>query len=261
MLFLYARDRCDGRETVKEIGDFVAHHSERTKGILTREVTDWFLTASMIAQSSLKPLQSTNLPANFREFLQASLRRAGLDIKHRGISAPEARRRLPEVLKKFVVNPDGSLAISPQHTSTEIELINLLTSVTVRPAFTADRLFDDFASAMQSNSLFTKAQRPLFKRVKPFVALFSATVMHNCTLQLGNDVRCTLHVQIDPADGLIKVAAPVPATIRDNVFISSYIFSTDLPDVDWCDEDLLQVQEKWLFALEVSPNGKLSKIG
>lgn len=26
-LFLYARDRCNGRESVQEIGDFVAHHN------------------------------------------------------------------------------------------------------------------------------------------------------------------------------------------------------------------------------------------
>jgi hypothetical protein len=32
-LFLYARDHCDGREPVAEIGHFVAHHSERDMGI------------------------------------------------------------------------------------------------------------------------------------------------------------------------------------------------------------------------------------
>ena len=41
-LFLYARDHCDGRETVKEVGDFVAHHTERTKGVVTRTARDWY---------------------------------------------------------------------------------------------------------------------------------------------------------------------------------------------------------------------------
>jgi hypothetical protein len=41
-LFLFARDSCDGREAIQEIGDFVAHAGERNKGLLTRAARDWF---------------------------------------------------------------------------------------------------------------------------------------------------------------------------------------------------------------------------
>jgi hypothetical protein len=44
-LFLYARDHCDGRESVAEIGHFVAHHNERDRGIVTRSTRDWFAMA------------------------------------------------------------------------------------------------------------------------------------------------------------------------------------------------------------------------
>src|SRR5947209_8722937 len=74
-LFLYARDRCDGRESVQEVGDFIAHSSERTKGILTRQTRDWYITAwfhSLVVQGGLNAAQ---LPPTFPEFLNASFRR------------------------------------------------------------------------------------------------------------------------------------------------------------------------------------------
>src|SRR5579862_4110756 len=74
-LFLYARDRCDGREPVQEIGDFVAHHDERTKGIVTRETRDWFLTARFFRSAMQGAIDAKQLPSNFTNFLDASLRR------------------------------------------------------------------------------------------------------------------------------------------------------------------------------------------
>src|SRR4051812_38202095 len=74
-LFLFARDRCDGRESVQEIGDFVAHHNERTKGTITRTVRDW---AAIIQMRSWDPnivLNPKRLPAIFPIFLRATARR------------------------------------------------------------------------------------------------------------------------------------------------------------------------------------------
>lgn len=44
-LFLFTRDHCDGRESVVDIGDFVAHHDERDRGIITRSTREWFAVA------------------------------------------------------------------------------------------------------------------------------------------------------------------------------------------------------------------------
>src|SRR3954452_13451141 len=79
-LFLYARDRCDGRESVQEIGDFVVHHDERSKGLITRTARDWYITAWNYFLNMQRPLDRSRLPANYPEFLQASFRRTETQI-------------------------------------------------------------------------------------------------------------------------------------------------------------------------------------
>jgi len=159
-LFLYARDRCDGRESVQEIGDFVAHHEQRNKGIITRETRDWFLITRVMVSAMQTPLQGDRLPPSFKEFLAASLRRIGPAIKRSGISLSKARRMLPAVLKKFEQNPDSTLAVSAAHSPNERELIKVLSSqITARPAFTAGKLFKDFGETLRSNGLLTKKEK------------------------------------------------------------------------------------------------------
>ena len=53
MLFLASREMCGGRETVKEIGDFVAHKTRRTRGATTRELRN-FMTDFRIQKFALR---------------------------------------------------------------------------------------------------------------------------------------------------------------------------------------------------------------
>src|SRR5438874_13609559 len=116
-LFLYVRDRCDGRESVQEVGDFVAHHDERTKGLVTRTARDWYVT---IRFASLRfagvPIDWNRLPANFATVLQASYRRApGPFFKDvLGISRSDVAKLLPTIARKFVSNDDGTLSSMPR---------------------------------------------------------------------------------------------------------------------------------------------------
>jgi hypothetical protein len=73
-LFLYSRDRSRGRESVQELGDFIAHNDLRTKGILTRLTRDWHITAWFHFLSVQGAVRDTQLPARFPDFLRASLR-------------------------------------------------------------------------------------------------------------------------------------------------------------------------------------------
>ena len=67
-LFLYARDRCDGRESVKEVGDFVAHHNERNKGTVTRATREWFAISGFISRLYTKRYNRDRLPPEAPEF-------------------------------------------------------------------------------------------------------------------------------------------------------------------------------------------------
>ncbi len=261
-LFLYVRDHCDGRESVQEIGDFVAHHSERTKGIVTRETRDWFLTTRLKFMALKTPLDGSKLPSNFVEYLWASLRRIGPGIKRSGISSSKARRMLSDLVKKFDANPDGTLAISQKHTAEEINLINYLASQLVaRPAFTADRLFNDFSEALKSNGLLAKNKMNDFKKLKPVVLLFAASVMHNCVIRIDEGFTCTLVAAPTGEGETININAPVPTIEDPSVFISSAMFSTGLPMKESCEDSLQATPQPWSFDLEITSAQKLAKLG
>ena len=68
-LFMYLRDRCDGRESVLEVGDFVPHRNERTKGIVTRTPRDLFLIAGYKLETLGKPIALDCVPPNFTDVL------------------------------------------------------------------------------------------------------------------------------------------------------------------------------------------------
>ena len=82
-LFLFARDRCDGRECIQKIGDFVAHHDERTKGIVSRTVADWSVIVRFRGWVPNNQLDLQRLPSIFAEYLMATARR----LDHKTIRA------------------------------------------------------------------------------------------------------------------------------------------------------------------------------
>jgi len=260
-LFLYARDRCDGRETVQEIGDFVAHHDERTKGIITRETRDWFITTRVMMSAMKTPLQSDKLPTNFREFLAASLRRLGAGIKQSGFRLRDAHHILRTLSTKFIANSDSTLAISPRHTQKERALIAALSGhITARPAFTSDRLFQDFSETLKSNALLERTELRDFIKLQPAISLFAVSVMHNCVIQIGGGLTCKLTAFAHGPDGTIEVNAPVPTLADPAILVSSSIYSAGLPAAQYCDAALLSAQ-KWDFDLEVTEATKLAKLG
>jgi hypothetical protein len=80
-LFLYARDHCDGREPVAEIGHFVAHHQERDKGVVTRSTREWSAAIrfhmSMLDPTKGKPnvLNTQKMPVVTRDYFEIAVNR------------------------------------------------------------------------------------------------------------------------------------------------------------------------------------------
>jgi hypothetical protein len=95
LLFVYARDHCDGRESVAEIGHFVAHHHERDKGITTRATRQFFVTvrfhAPRFAPGGPHPLNAEKLPSVTPDYLRSAALR--IDSKHIRRSARKEPRR------------------------------------------------------------------------------------------------------------------------------------------------------------------------
>lgn len=256
-LFLYARDHCDGRQSVREIGDFVAHHNERTKGIITEEVRDWYRTAAFMALVVTRKINWVKLPADFAEFLDASVRRTPPKMikHHSGLQHAHARSIARNIIRRLVRNDDGTVSLPTHLSGAEGALIKILCgNITARPALDHQRLFVDFTATLRSNALLKKDEVTVFNALRPAIALFAVSEMHDCVIQLGNGNVSRLRAGVG-ASAHICVDAPL-----EEPAWSSAIFSTDLKAAEYCTPELLDVPPPWSFPLELVAPGLLAQL-
>jgi hypothetical protein len=136
-----------------------------------------------------KRLDQKRLPAEFPAFLQAALRRASpISMRdHAKLRRAEAAHLMASILRKLETNKDGTLAISSAHTRAELALIEFLSGhIYARPAFDAKRLLEEFSATLKSNGLLKKQEVAAFASLQTAIALFAASNMQNCIVQLGD---------------------------------------------------------------------------
>jgi hypothetical protein len=265
-LFLALRDRCDGRETVREIGDFVAHRSERNKGILTRSVRDFFVTMRFASQYSLAGKTATldNLPKNIIDVLWASLRQVDAKWlkKKTGMTSSRASAVLKSIGRRLILDDTGRLCLAwPEND--DLTLIQPLTSVIVsKPAFTEQKLFDEFSATLESNQLLRKQERYLLEPLSGTLALYAASCMHGCTIDLGDGTSAQLRL-LTNGDGLIEVGAKAGVDVDHieagrSVNIMFPIFQTATRASDRCDPAILA--NGWPDHVELNASGTLSEM-
>lgn len=264
-LFLFARDRCDGRECVREIGDFVAHHSERTKGIITNSVRDWSVIVRFRGWMPNQSLNLQRLPSIFPDYLMATSRR--LDHKtirtETGLSRSVVRAELPSLIGRLIKNNDGSYAVNPLTTPRERSIIECFVKhVVVTPAFTGERLFDELSETLRSNGLIAKTEVQRFNTLRHYIILFAAVQMHRCSIMI-DDYAIPLSV-MGHSGAQIEVDCAIPLFFQlPNVAIlnlSSAMFQTDLKSEVYCDSSLLNTPGPWTFPIELSSTGQLCRL-
>jgi hypothetical protein len=263
-LFLYARDHCDGREPVAEIGHFVAHHNERDKGIVTRSTREWFAIAryhfSRFGPGGPHPLRADSLPPAARDYFKIALNR--INAKNiAGSRRADARKIMLNLADRLVANADGTWAMPSDYTQTEFELVEHISSVIViKPAFEADRLVEDFIATLKSNGLIKKEEmREHRDSISTLVQLYAVAAMHNCVIQIGDGT--TTQLKAYPAlimNKKIEVGADVPNSAPGKSMRCS-IFTANLDPAIHCHSDLLV--SAWDFEVELNPDGLLAKLG
>lgn len=158
-LFLAIRGQCDGRESVQEIGDFVAHHAERTKGIVTLTTRDWFTIVGFRTWAPGETLDRNKMPPSLPNFLSAMQRR----LEHKsikqftGLTRVEVGKILPSIIKKLKLNADGTYTIPDDLDRRDMSIINCFIShLVAKPAFTDEQLFQDFSATLKSHGLLKR---------------------------------------------------------------------------------------------------------
>lgn len=267
-LFLYARDHCDGREPVAEIGHFVAHHHERDRGIITRATRDWFIAAryhmARFTPFGTQQYRSNTMPrATHAYYLIASSMIAPTDLKRlTGLRRSEAQEMLNSVAGRMTKNKDGTWALPMDLTSKEIDLINGVGSLlAVRPAFTSDKLSYDFIETLKSNSLITKEElKEHRQRIERLVILYAIAAMHNCVVTIGDGTKTQIRGTAVRPKG-IAILAEVPLeTYEEKVRVAAPMFQYD-EDLQLCCEPELLDGGPWDFEIELSSSGHLARLG
>jgi hypothetical protein len=266
-IFLFARDRCDGREPVQEIGDFVAHKAERNKGIVTREVRDWALIAFFMSFFNRHPpganpyITNRSLPSQFVPWLHATLRRAPPRL--RKFPMAKAKKLVETIEQKIVRTNFGTISVERLNAE-ELDYIDKLTrSFVVRPAFTSDRLFTDLKATLRSSGVLEPKESNAFDQQKRLTELFAVTLMHGCAVDLGDGLNTTLMAS-DPINGgpiSVDAGIPVPNPGGVPLAIATAMYKTELSPQGNMEEDLINAPQPWAFELELRPNGLLCRLG
>lgn len=261
-LFLYARDRCDGREAVQEIGDFVAHHTERVKGIVTRSTREWFATARFFTETMKSGANAANLPPITKEFLLANVQR--LELKHlrqTGLNRTAAIKATDALANRLIKSPDGSYAVPASLSDRERALFNALATVmVVKPAFTGKQLSDAFFATLKSNGVITNAEVAGASFLIDAVQLFAVANIHASEIVMSDGTKIKLSVGAKEQHIGIHAAVPVTHPRPMGIFMASEIFTTDLDRVQHSAPELA-ARESWDGAVELGPDRKLHFLG
>jgi hypothetical protein len=269
-LFLFARDHCDGRETVAEIGHFVAHHTERDKGIITRLTREWVADVryhlSVYGPTGQPgPFDAQRMPPATRDYFRIAVNRvdAKLILEKTGLRRAAADRLMLNLADRITQNADGTWQLPAAMTTAEISLVECVSSTMVaRPAFQADRLFDDFSATLKSNGLITREQiRAHSEDLRTIIQLYAVTAMHNCVIQIGDGTTTQLKARPEPEIQKIMVNAFVADALphKPGVFIATSIFTAEASPSIHCHPDLLATKE-WNFEIELAPDRRLTPL-
>jgi hypothetical protein len=264
-LFLFARDHCDHRVTVKDIGDFVAHHFERDRGIITNATREWFTVARFcVPLFTGKFFDPHRMPPVTKDYFEIAVNR--IDKKtirdKTGLHRLNAYRIMQGITARLNQNLDGTWSLPSDLSTIEGKLIQCVSStMVVRPAFDANRLCNDFISTLKSNGLITKEE--ISKRgedLRTIVQLYAVSRMHNRFVQIGDGTSTQLKAKPQLKGKSIVVNAEVPNTFSSpRVLIATSMFTANLDPAIHCHEDLIALRD-WNLEIELAPDKRLSPL-
>lgn len=250
-LYLGLRERAFGKASVREIGDFVAHRSEREKGAVTARVRDVFVSLHSWARGLMGHIPS--LP-ELRKVAAANLRIAtDAQLQNR-----LALRR--QVVASVLEQGIRKLEAGKRPTDREARVINYLGSAFIwNQAFTANEVLTDLVHVLGQHKLLRAPVKESFSAIAPFLALYVITLMHGSAIMLEDDQRAELFATHNNERRFLEVKARLIVTDFTKPLIAPVcIFWTELEADRWCASDLREHVDAWNGPLEIDADGLLT---
>jgi hypothetical protein len=241
-LFLYLRDNCQGREVVRDLGHFAAHHYERDKGLVTQTTRDWFTIARFhFSREDLTvPYKGNKLPNVTKDFFKVCVNRLEDNYlrEKSGLNKKTAYKMMQDLAERLIANSDTIWALPDGLKSTEIDLINAAISmIEVVPAFSTEELYSQFVASLRLNDLITKDEIARYKHhIRVILPLYAIASMQNCLVEVEDNVFTLLKWYPDEKNNTIHILASVPIEYSGGrtVRITTSMFEADLDPVRYC---------------------------
>lgn len=256
-LFLDQRERSHGRASFRELGDFLAHRDQRTKGPVTQRVRDVF-TSFRVWSMPLRSL--TPSPSDLLDAGKANLRLySDAEIAAFGTHREAANTKINKIIRKLEAGHPPS--------ANDKELFHLIVNRFVwRPAFTGDELFNDFEHVLLKNRIIAPENCAALAASKDLISLYAVSRLHGSAIKIEDGMTGKLIAGFANADGVIEVKVdvggkdwikPVQAPIC--------IFLTSLDPKKYCAPNLMpqsgmSAWDAWSYPIEIAEDGRLSAI-
>jgi hypothetical protein len=164
-LFLDQRQRCFGRKHFQEIGDFVAHRSERNQGPVTAVIQD-IMTSFRVWSMPMRG--ETHKLADIKEAGEANLRLLTDEKIQTGCGM--GRQTAQAKFRKGVAKLERGASLS----NSEVAAMQYLGNRFVwRPAFSDNDLLADFTEVLTRNGLMPDKPQISVERLSAVLALYA----------------------------------------------------------------------------------------
>lgn len=229
-IYLYLRSMARDRQTIKEIGDLIAHKVDRDKGFLTRHVQDTYDT---IVCAEWKERWNDRPPPRAPEGFRAIFNRLDNAIirKALGKTRAQAQPILNELCRKFselysdqlhLEYADGHITLTQE----EGKLLHMLQGhMAITDALAGRQIVADYEAAI--SRVFEKADLPpLPPKSAAFLQLCVLAEMHGVEISLAGSKLAYLQVGED--DGALVCYLKFLLPDYDDITLATVLLRTDL---------------------------------
>ncbi len=254
-LFLDQRESSHGRESFREIGDFLAHRDQRSKGPVTQRVRDVF-TSFRVWSLGLRGIRPTLDDLRTAGLANLSLSTDEEIRSGSGLRRDAAKQKFDKALRKLTAGDSPS--------QSDMALVDYLANRFVwKPAFTDEVLYEDFVQVCLRNGVVESTDLGNLAGTKNFLALWAITRLHGSVIKVADGHCATLYAgfandarRLEVKVDLASEGWPKP------VYAPICMFLTNISADDYCCSQLLQTHEpmlwnNWTQAIELGIDGKL----
>lgn len=256
-IFLDLRNRCLGKPCFREIGDFVAHRDERTKGLITQTARHLFTSMdvwSMKLRNVEVSMEDIFNAANANLSIATDTQLKDMVQSQRG----NARGKLKRIKKKW--NQGRNF------TNADLKFLDDLGNAFVwRPVFTGDSLFSEFCEVLTDNKILSKKDIPQLTSAKSFIVLFALVNMHGCRIKISNAMKVEVLIGFKKNENYLCAFMNVRfEELKKPIYFPVALFMSNLNPVHVCSPGLQTTDgtlpHTWNDSIEIGDDGRLCRM-